>query len=723
MSAAPSSSPPPESTGVGNTSQPTTTQASSPQRQPSPVSPPSYEPSLICLWVDCSRSYSDAELLYSHLCNDHIGRKSTNNLCLTCKWKDCGATCAKRDHITSHLRVHTPLKPHACEICKKSFKRPQDLKKHEKIHTEEHHAQHKHSKAITVADPVFTSRVKAEIRPSNRPPSKSLHPSDPAKSLNHRAKSNSATSETPSGASCGVLPTPSPELDQASIVQDLFGNRGHPTLGSLRPAHPVSAGTKRSHDYAVEEFFTDMKKRRLTPSYDPRMVERLSDLAYLSNGITSNQPHGGGTGNGYSHTPTFNPRSVSFDIHTPEELAAVNEFLITLGREVTTTTRAHPLSSRHSTREFDNHPGHSYFNAVGLNQLGLTGMPGIMDSIAGSGASFSDAAMYSTSFAGFPPYSPRSTHQTVSVPGINFAAPQPTSLFSEVSPASLTELHVCRDGSALLSTVSTPSPMSDAKLESPLPLGRALDYQPSEMLSPHSAMSTPPAGLDFDFLRASRGPPPVAQITPLDYQHRTLRTMVPLKSVPANHPRRTEPSPSRSPKPAPSTSRGSSSDRLHHLLTSGSEECTLAPLQLQREERSSSPSASSSRSGSSTPEPQCHGTVLPSLKSVTSGISTERLALSIRDIEIDSQAGEEDETRSTSDEEMTDEAEVKEEQRQEHARLIVDLLVFINSEYKKRHGVPGEKNKDRLIGSRVLMGPGVPGIQRPLSRMDVEMTV
>ncbi|KZO95963.1 hypothetical protein CALVIDRAFT_455728, partial [Calocera viscosa TUFC12733] len=74
------------------------------------------------------------ELLYIHLCNDHIGRKSTGNLCLTCKWKDCGVSCAKRDHITSHLRVHTPLKPHNCEICNKAFKRPQDLKKHEKIH-------------------------------------------------------------------------------------------------------------------------------------------------------------------------------------------------------------------------------------------------------------------------------------------------------------------------------------------------------------------------------------------------------------------------------------------------------------------------------------------------------------------------------------------------------------------------------------------------------------
>ena len=48
------------------------------------------------------------------------------------------------------------------QICKKSFKRPQDLKKHEKIHTEEHHAQHKHSKAITVVDPVYVQRVRGD---------------------------------------------------------------------------------------------------------------------------------------------------------------------------------------------------------------------------------------------------------------------------------------------------------------------------------------------------------------------------------------------------------------------------------------------------------------------------------------------------------------------------------------------------------------------------------
>lgn len=96
----------------------------------------------VCHWEECLQQFDTADDLFSHVCAAHIGRKSAGTLSLECKWTGCRAKASKRDHLTSHCRVHVALKPHVCSICTKAFKRPQDLKKHEKIHTEEHQAQH-----------------------------------------------------------------------------------------------------------------------------------------------------------------------------------------------------------------------------------------------------------------------------------------------------------------------------------------------------------------------------------------------------------------------------------------------------------------------------------------------------------------------------------------------------------------------------------------------------
>lgn len=78
-----------------------------------------------------------ADSSQDHVCERHVGRKSTNNLNLTCGWGSCRTATVKRDHITSHIRVHVPLKPHKCDFCGKAFKRPQDLKKHVKTHADD----------------------------------------------------------------------------------------------------------------------------------------------------------------------------------------------------------------------------------------------------------------------------------------------------------------------------------------------------------------------------------------------------------------------------------------------------------------------------------------------------------------------------------------------------------------------------------------------------------
>ncbi|KAG6862164.1 hypothetical protein C0995_004246 [Termitomyces sp. Mi166 len=622
-----------------------------------------------CLWLDCVLHFPDPEALYNHLCNDHIGRKSTNNLCLTCKWKDCGTSCAKRDHITSHLRVHTPLKPHVCEICKKSFKRPQDLKKHEKIHTEEHHQQHKHSKAITVADPAYVSRVRGE------PPNRSLdNKSTSSKSSSSpsifrgpapRSKSHSSTGSD--GSHLVILSTPSPELDHppihhANSHDAFFQNPQLSSWENVQHEASFSTGSKRTHDY-FDEFIFDMKKRKVAPSYDSRMAQRLEDIAYSHNNHVTNN---------------FNPRSVSLDIRTPAELAAVNEFLVTLGRDVAGNTRTPQPNSSHISQPFS---PETYFDPVSLSQLGLAGMPGIPSNTS----NLQQDHAYSSSIpsAQFNPNSyqmARSNHSPVQqnqygsmYGGMNDG---PAHYHNEYNS------HSRRQPGKYPHTTHSSFP---PHYHHPTP--------PLESGSPHSTVSTPvnttppqvslsmPDTVTFDYLHGSRGVPAVPHLARPDFIPKTMRTVVPLKSVPGSQRPRPMPVELRVPVAhhrGPRTQLGASTipsplkgHSLYPLLTDGDAEFKLPPLHRSFGtpaplSRSSSPSTSSARSASPAE------TILPSLRSIASpALNTreaDKLTREIGRIELENRVG-----------------DVSLEDRKRHAQLILDLMVSINRKFREDH--------------------------------------
>ncbi|KAJ7596788.1 hypothetical protein C8J56DRAFT_850435 [Mycena floridula] len=433
-----------------------------------------------CQWNDCSQSFSDPETLYNHLCNDHIGRKSTNNLCLTCRWKDCGTSCAKRDHITSHLRVHTPLKPHICEICKKSFKRPQDLKKHEKIHTEEHHAQHKHSKAITVVDPKYVQRVRGDSAAT------------PA-SVDRRSHSSSSGSPYPAD-NFGLLPTPSPELSHQydQHKYDL------PTWQVLRPEANVVAGSKRGHD-EFEEFLSDMKKRRVDPSYDGRMAERLNALSsnYVPQHhsmshqhLPSSYPQQQQQHHHQSQNPNFNPRSVLFDIRTPEELAAVNEFLVTLGRDVARRPSVTQSNGSRASGSPD------FFAQAALESMGLAGMPGL-----GSGSNISYGHSHPATHSQSRSYNEDYHRPHYSPPHYSH---HPSPPHDGSSPHSVHSHASSHDGSH-----GGSPPTGIHMLQEVDPATSAASHSPTTFENAASAA--------FDFLRPSRGPGVVPTLSALDY--------------------------------------------------------------------------------------------------------------------------------------------------------------------------------------------------------------
>lgn len=106
------------------------------------------------------------------------------------------------------------------------------------------------------------------------------HPFPMVGSLSHTHMRFSLYYFNPPDAYFTLLPTPSPELlhpsahphaHHPSSVHDIYlQNQPLPAWEAMRSEPSISIGSKRSHDYNVDDFFTDVKKRRVNPSYDPR---------------------------------------------------------------------------------------------------------------------------------------------------------------------------------------------------------------------------------------------------------------------------------------------------------------------------------------------------------------------------------------------------------------------------------------------------------------------
>ncbi len=77
-----------------------------------------------CKWDSCLYQAMSLKELYNH------ALKHKTVAPFYCHWENCGMVCHKKARLTAHLLTHIPYRAYTCKICKKSYKREQEMRRH-----------------------------------------------------------------------------------------------------------------------------------------------------------------------------------------------------------------------------------------------------------------------------------------------------------------------------------------------------------------------------------------------------------------------------------------------------------------------------------------------------------------------------------------------------------------------------------------------------------------
>ncbi|KAL2124118.1 hypothetical protein VTJ04DRAFT_483 [Mycothermus thermophilus] len=292
---------------------------------PTSTSSTGQDEGLICRWEDCRESFVSAEALYEHLCERHVGRKSTNNLQLTCQWNNCRTTTVKRDHITSHIRVHVPLKPHKCDNCGKSFKRPQDLKKHIKTHADDPNSM----AARAHHDPNAALGAAYRPAPGPRPPT-GFYNQNPGAAPFHPQGPTGYYAAPPGAPVYGGAVYYPQQAPQMGAPRADYGHQAH--MGH-QPAGSAFADARKRDIDTLNEWFGSVKRAQI----DPRSYSQIGrSLMPLHSAVSFHA--GGGLAAEYIQPPhtlagNTNPLTQHYslppmpNVRTKEDLQQLDQML------------------------------------------------------------------------------------------------------------------------------------------------------------------------------------------------------------------------------------------------------------------------------------------------------------------------------------------------------------------------------------------------------------